>query len=118
MLIISIKKQKKRRITMAKIVNASEFDQEIKDGVVVVDFFATWCGPCKMLAPVFEEVGEELADKAKFIKVNVDESPDIASRYQVMTIPSILVLKEGAQKEFSVGFVPKAQLNSLVEKHL
>lgn len=103
---------------MAKIVNGIEFNDEIKDGVVVVDFFATWCGPCKMLAPVFEGLGEELADKAKFVKVDVDESPDIAQRYQVMTVPSVLVLKDGELKEVSVGYVPKDQLKAIVEKHL
>lgn len=103
---------------MAKIVNGNQFDEEMKDGVVVVDFFATWCGPCKMLAPVFEELGEELAGKAKFIKVDVDESPAIAQRFQVMTVPSVLVLKDGELKEISVGYVPKDQLKAVVEKHL
>ena len=103
---------------MAKIVNASQFDEVMKDGVVVVDFFATWCGPCKMLAPVFEELGVELEGKAKFIKVDVDESPEIAQRYQVMTVPSVLVLKDGDLKETSVGYVPKDQLKAIVEKHL
>lgn len=103
---------------MAKIVNASQFDEVMKDGVVVVDFFATWCGPCKMLAPVFEELGEELEGKANFIKVDVDESPEIAQRYQVMTVPSVLVLKDGELKETSVGYVPKDQLKALVEQHI
>jgi thioredoxin 1 len=103
---------------MSKIVNESQFDEVMKEGVVVVDFFATWCGPCKMLAPVFEEVGEELGNKAKFIKVDVDQSKELAERYQVMTIPTILVLKDGEQKEVSIGFSPKERLKTFVEKYI
>lgn len=103
---------------MSKIVNESQFNEEIQSGVVVVDFFATWCGPCKMLAPVFEDLGEELAGKATFVKVDVDESPGVAQKYQVMTVPSVLVLKDGELKEVSVGYVPKDQLKAIVEKHL
>ena len=78
---------------MAKIVGSNEFNNEVKDGVVIVDFFADWCGPCKMLAPIFEEVGNEMEGKAKFIKVNVDEARDIADKFRISTIPTMIVLK-------------------------
>ena len=92
---------------MAKIVGSNEFNNEVKDGVVIVDFFADWCGPCKMLAPIFEEVGNEMEGKAKFIKVNVDEARDIADKFRISTIPTMIVLKNGEKKEVSVGFMPK-----------
>ena len=84
---------------MAKIVGSNEFNNEVKDGVVIVDFFADWCGPCKMLAPIFEEVGNEMEGKAKFIKVNVDEARDIADKFRISTIPTMIVLKNGLRKK-------------------
>ena len=103
---------------MAKIVGSNEFNNEVKDGVVIVDFFADWCGPCKMLAPIFEEVGNEMEGKAKFIKVNVDEARDIADKFRISTIPTMIVLKIGEKKEVSVGFMPKEKIKEMVEKHL
>ena len=103
---------------MAKIVGSNEFNNEVKDGVVIVDFFADWCGPCKMLAPIFEEVGNEMEGKAKFIKVNVDEARDIADKFRISTIPTMIVLKNGEMKEVSVGFMPKEKIKEMVEKHL
>ena len=103
---------------MAKIVGSNEFNNEVKAGVVLVDFFADWCGPCKMLAPIFEEVGNEMEGKAKFIKVNVDEARDIADKFRISTIPTMIVLKNGEKKEVSVGFMPKEKIKEMVEKHL
>ncbi|WP_455716150.1 thioredoxin [Anaerosporobacter sp.] len=104
---------------MAKVLNTSSFDEKIKkDGVAVVDFFATWCGPCKMLAPVFEEVGSELSDKAGFYKVDIDESLEIANEYGIQSVPTMLVFKDGEVVEKSVGYVPKANILSMVEPHL
>ena len=103
---------------MAKIVGSNEFNNEVKDGVVIVDFFADWCGPCKMLAPIFEEVGNDMEGKANFIKVNVDEARDIADKFRISTIPTMIVLKNGEKKEVSVGFMPKEKIKEMVEKHL
>ena len=103
---------------MAKIVGSNEFNNEVKDGVVIVDFFADWCGPCKMLAPIFEEVGNEMEGKAKFIKVNVDEARDIADKFRISTISTMKVLKNEEKKEVSVGFMPKEKIKEMVEKHL
>ena len=97
---------------MAKILNSNDFDKEVAEGVVVVDFFATWCGPCKMLTPVFEELSVELNGKAKFVKVDIDESSEIASRFQVVNVPTLKVFKDGKVVKTLVGFRPKEALLS------
>ena len=79
-----------------KIVNTQEFDEiTAKDGLVLVDFFADWCGPCKMLAPVLEEVAAKYEGKLDIVKVNVDQSQDLAQRYGVMSIPTLIAFKGG-----------------------
>ena len=103
---------------MAKILESNNFENEIKEGVVIVDFFAEWCGPCKMLAPIFEDLGNEMEGKAKFFKVNVDEARDIADKYKIVTIPTMIIFKNGEKQEFSVGFKPKEQIKEMVEKYL
>lgn len=102
---------------MSKIVNSNEFKEEIKNGVVVVDFFANWCGPCKMLAPIFEELGNEM-EEVNFVKVDVDQSPDIAMTYKVASIPTVIVFKNGEKVASNVGFTPKEQIKEMVEAHL
>lgn len=89
------------------------FDEEIKSGVVVVDFFATWCGPCKMLAPVIEEVEREIKD-VKFMKIDVDKNEDLARRFGVMSIPTIIVFKDGEIKNQNVGFMTKDEVIDLI----
>ncbi|HEY9570156.1 MAG TPA: thioredoxin [Metalysinibacillus sp.] len=102
------------------VINATDanFQDEIKDGVVLVDFWAAWCGPCKMIAPVLEELATELEGKAKIVKVNVDENQGTASQYQIMSIPSLLLFKDGELVEKTMGFQPKEALQAFVEKHL
>ncbi len=97
---------------MARILNSSDFDKEVSEGIVVVDFFATWCGPCKMLTPVFEELSAELDGKAKFAKVDIDESSDIAAKFQVVSVPTVKVFKDGKVVKTLVGFRPKEALLS------
>ena len=77
-----------------KVLNSNEFNDAIKSGTVVVDFYADWCGPCKMLGPVMESVAEKISD-VKFYKVNVDESEDVAAKYGIMSIPSVFMFKDG-----------------------
>ncbi|GAA0865487.1 thioredoxin [Paraclostridium tenue] len=104
---------------MAKIVNTGSFRGAVEEnkGVVVVDFFATWCGPCKMLAPVFESVSEELND-AKFVKVDIDESLELAQKYGISTVPTMMIFKDGKVVDTLVGFMPKDSLKAKVEAHL
>lgn len=83
------------------------------DGVAMVDFWASWCGPCQMVGPVIEEIAAERTD-VKVCKVNVDEQPDIAGKYNVMSIPTIIVFKNGEPAKVSVGAKPKAELLALL----
>ena len=94
---------------MVKIVNSNEFTNEIKEGVVFVDFFATWCGPCKMLSPIVDEVSNEIKD-VKFIKVDVDTSNDIASKYNIMSIPTLMIFKDGNLIAKQMGLLSKSAL--------
>ncbi|MCR4944558.1 MAG: thioredoxin [Clostridium sp.] len=104
---------------MLKHINENEFQSEVLDasGVVVVDFYADWCGPCKMLAPILEELQEELTD-IKIVKVNVDENNAIANKYGIASIPTIKIFKAGEDKETKVGFMPKDMLKEAIEEVL
>lgn len=89
-----------------------------RDKPVLVDFFADWCGPCKMMAPVVEQLAEELEGKAKVGKLNIDENMDIAEKYRVMNIPTFLIFKDGQEKERIVGAVSKNELKNKLEQTL
>lgn len=89
---------------------------ENKDQLVIVDFWASWCGPCKMLGPIFEEVSNEIND-VTFAKLNVDENPASAAKYRVGSIPTILAIKNGQVVDTMVGFKPKADIKKFVEKN-
>ena len=104
---------------MVKHLKENEFNSEVIDfdGISIVDFWAEWCGPCKMIAPIFEDVAGELTN-AKFVKANVDECPNLAGKYRVASIPTIMVFKDGAPIETLVGFMPKDQLKNAIAKHL
>lgn len=103
---------------MAEILNNGNFESEVQNGVVVVDFFATWCGPCKMLAPVFEELGNEMNESAKFVKVDIDQSMEIARKFMVSTVPTMMIFKDGKQVDTMVGFMPKDVIKAKVEAHI
>lgn len=102
---------------MAKIINSQEFDNTIESGVVVVDFFATWCGPCKMLAPVIDELSGEL-DNVNFVKVDIDQSMDLAQKFKIVSVPTLKVFKNGEEVDTLMGFMPKEVLKSKVEAHI
>lgn len=105
---------------MANIINSNEFINEVenKEGVVVVDFFATWCGPCKMLSPVYTSLGEEMKEKANFLKVDIDESMELAQRFTITTVPTVVVFKNGEEMDRLVGFIPKNSLKEKVEQYI
>ncbi|HIT11834.1 MAG TPA: thioredoxin [Candidatus Pelethosoma merdigallinarum] len=87
----------------------NNFNEQIKEGVVLVDFFATWCGPCKMQAPVLEELKEDRSD-VKVVKIDVDQETEIARLYGVMSIPTLILFKDGKEVAKNVGFMPKELL--------
>ncbi|WP_428909322.1 thioredoxin [Niallia sp. Krafla_26] len=86
------------------------FSNETGSGLVLVDFWAPWCGPCKMIAPVLEDLDAEIGDKVKIVKVDVDENPESAGKFGIMSIPTLLVLKDGEVVDKVVGFQPKEAL--------
>ena len=100
------------------VVTDATFDSEVlkSNTPVVVDFFADWCGPCKALAPVLEDVARELGGKVKIVKMNVDDSPDAPGKYGIRSIPTLILFKGGEVVTQSVGGMPKAQLQQWVEK--
>ncbi|CAD2073444.1 thioredoxin [Jeotgalicoccus coquinae] len=98
-------------------VNDAGFKEEIGSGLTLVDFWAPWCGPCKMIAPILEELAPEIEGKANIAKLNVDENQATASEYEVMSIPTLILFKDGEPVDKVVGFQPKEQLAALIEKH-
>ena len=99
-------------------LGASNFDETVKEGVSVVDFWAPWCGPCRMIAPVIEELAEEFEGKAKICKVNTDEEQDIAVRFGIRSIPTIMFFKDGEVVDVMIGAASKQafaeKINSLL----
>jgi thioredoxin 1 len=108
----------KEAILMA-IVNATDqtFSAETSQGLVLADFWAPWCGPCKMIAPVLEELDAEMSDKVKIVKVDVDENQETAGKFGVMSIPTLILFKDGEVVDKVIGFQPKEALAQLVSKH-
>jgi len=105
---------------MATTITAQTFQNEVLQSKlpVVIDVYATWCGPCKMMAPLFEDLSKELAEKYKFAKINIDEEREIAIQYSVSSIPTFLFFKEGKLVAKETGYMNKEILKSKVEKHL
>ncbi len=105
---------------MVQEIKDMDFSQAVEDSStpIVVDFWASWCGPCKMLAPVIDEISEELNDKVKFFKLNVDENPVTSNQYKVASIPTVMVFKGGKLVDTLVGFRPKEAIKDVIEKHI
>lgn len=96
----------------------SNFDQEIKNGVVLVDFWAEWCGPCRRIAPIVEELAGQYDGRATVAKLNVDENPSIPGRFMIRGIPTLLLFKNGQLADTLVGLAPKEDIARMIDRHL
>ena len=101
-----------------EIINEKNFNEKISKGVVVVDFFANWCGQCRMMAPILEDVAKELGEKVNVYKVDVDESENLARKYGIMSIPSIFIFKNGEVVDKTVGLMMKDVMVDRIKKFL
>ncbi|VAW02156.1 Thioredoxin [hydrothermal vent metagenome] len=101
-------------------VSDASFDEDVlkSDGPVVVDFWAEWCGPCKMIGPSLEEISEEMGGKVKVVKLNIDENPSTPSKYGVRGIPTLMVFKDGEVKSTQVGANPKGKIAEWIESSI
>ncbi len=100
-----------------KVLDTKEFDQDVLDSKepVLVDFFAQWCGPCKLLSPILEKLAPEFEDKVKIYKVDIDESSDLAQKYRVMSVPTLKFFKDGEPVETIIGLQPENVLKSKLD---
>ncbi len=98
-------------------ITKENFEQEVLNSniPVLVDFWATWCGPCRMMAPIVDEIAEEKAGQVKVAKIDIDQQPDLASRYGIMSIPTLVLFKNGEAVQKSVGLRPKADVEALLK---
>ena len=104
---------------MAKVATNSNFNELLQDSkLVVVDFWATWCGPCRMLSPILDEVEAEMASQITVVKVNVDDADEIAGQFRIMSIPTLLFFKNGQVVDKTVGAMPKPTLVEKIKANL
>ena len=101
-----------------EIINQNNFNEKITNGVVLVDFFAVWCGPCKMIAPVLEQLAVKYEGKASIYKVDVDESMALAAKYGIQAVPTMILFKDGEPVQTHVGFAGAPQIEQLINSHL
>jgi len=101
-------------------INAEQFDSDVATSQlpVVVDFYAPWCGPCRMLAPVLDAISQKYVGRARFVKVNVDDAPELAERFSVSGVPTLLFVRDGKEVDRVVGFVPPQMIAAKIERLL
>ncbi len=103
---------------MARSLDYDNFQSATSSGLVLVDFWASWCGPCKMLAPTIDEIENDYADRLSVCKVDVDECPELAARFNIYSIPTVLIFKDGEEVEHMIGYHLKREYAALIDKHL
>lgn len=103
---------------MVEQANSDNFKSIIADNVTLVDFWAPWCGPCRNLSPILDQVSEELGGKVKVVKINVDENPQLAQEYRISSIPTLLILKDGNVVDQTAGLKQKQELIDWVESNI
>lgn len=108
----------RRMLTMEKMLNSENFEKEVlsTDSPVIVDFYASWCGPCKMLAPVLEKIESRYSGSLKVEKIDIDKYPDIASKYEIMSVPTLMFFSGGELIRRETGFLPEEKLKEIIEK--
>ncbi|MEG2017910.1 MAG: thioredoxin [Clostridium sp.] len=101
-----------------RIINEENFEKVTKNGLVLVDFYATWCGPCQRLSPVLEDLQDDFDGKAKFYKLDIDESRALARKFSVMSVPTMIVLKDGYPVDRMIGYMSPEDIKNKLSKHL
>lgn len=103
---------------MVKKISAKEYEEIDKSGVVLIDFSAEWCGPCRMVAPVLDDLSNEYEGKVSFYNVDVDDNPELAGEFFVQSIPALAIVKDGKLEDMQVGFLPKENLKAFIDRFI